>query len=519
MSHRFCFDRNESLPALSWCARITADASTIEVEHGPWVDTASDFFAEGAWPGEFCNAAFDRSTHFLGSGGKVIDGEVNFFPPTYPTERLHSVRVGDTQYVSNSLSYLLTASGERLDLNYRFYERDFCTILRGYKKATCVVPTARGNHIELHYHDGFSLARGGEGRRAQRPLPPNYRSFSHYVDYLLETMEAIGRNASDPTRLRQYEWLSTLSLGYDSPACTILARQLGVTRAVNFVGGRHGHEEDASDIARILGIELIQHDRDEYLSMVDFPEAEFLASGNGGDDVVYAPLSSELEATLFLRGDFGDALWAVHSFDVSTHRYGKSTVGGIGGSLCEFRLRVGFIIVPIPLLTFSSLPELDAISKSEEMAPYRISSWYDRPIPRRIIEEAGVTRTMFAQRKEAINQPIWALTNPKDLMTAQSWSDYLEFVRDQCDRKLTLAELLQCAVAECKRILHSKFTYGKLGWYMHRARIDGIIRKRDLDVPIPASACLTGNVARCLFHWGVARSLSRYSSSRFDHSR
>ena len=177
--------------------------------------------------------------------------------------------------LSNSLSYLLTASGERLDLNYRFYERDFCTILRGYKKATCVVPTARGNLIELHYHDGFSLARGGEERRAQRPLPPNYRSFSHYVDYLLETMEAIGRNASDPTRLRQYEWLSTLSLGYDSPACTILARQLGVTRAVNFVGGRHGHEEDSSDIARMLGIELIQHDRDEYLPWSTFPRPSF----------------------------------------------------------------------------------------------------------------------------------------------------------------------------------------------------------------------------------------------------
>lgn len=47
-----------------------------------------------------------------------------------------------------------------------------------------------------------------------------------------------------------------------------------------------------------------------------------------------------------------------------------------------------------------------AISKSEEMAPWSLFTDYDRPIARRIVEEAGVPRAWFGQAKKMVTSTI-----------------------------------------------------------------------------------------------------------------
>src|SRR3989442_6631885 len=54
--------------------------------------------------------------------------------------------------------------------------------------------------------------------------------------------------------------------------------------------------------------------------------------------------------------------------------------------LSEIRLKSGFINVPVPSLFARSLRDLVAIALSVEMAPWRLGSDYDRPIPRRSLE-------------------------------------------------------------------------------------------------------------------------------------
>ncbi len=44
-------------------------------------------------------------------------------------------------------------------------------------------------------------------------------------------------------------------------------------------------------------------------------------------------------------------------------------------------------------------PHLYAITRSEEMGPWTLGVSYDRPIARRLAEEAGVSRALFGQRK------------------------------------------------------------------------------------------------------------------------
>jgi hypothetical protein len=55
------------------------------------------------------------------------------------------------------------------------------------------------------------------------------------------------------------------------------------------------------------------------------------------------------------------------------------------------------------------------------MQPYRVDGSYDRPIPRRILEEQGIPRGTFAQEKKAVNLTLtytsfwWSKHSLKDL--------------------------------------------------------------------------------------------------------
>jgi hypothetical protein len=66
----------------------------------------------------------------------------------------------------------------------------------------------------------------------------------------------------------------------------------------------------------------------------------------------------------------------------------------------EFRLRVGFVKVAIPFFGAARAEDIDKISNSGEMEFWRLGNDYDKPIPRRILETAGVPRGLFGVRKD-----------------------------------------------------------------------------------------------------------------------
>ena len=76
---------------------------------------------------------------------------------------------------------------------------------------------------------------------------------------------------------------------------------------------------------------------------------------------------------------------------------------GHGGlDLSELRLKSGFIDVAVPFLYAASIKSIVAVSRSAEMAPWRLGTTYDRPISRRIVEGAGVPRNRFGLLKGGI---------------------------------------------------------------------------------------------------------------------
>ena len=57
------------------------------------------------------------------------------------------------------------------------------------------------------------------------------------------------------------------------------------------------------------------------------------------------------------------------------------------------------------------------------MTPWSVGGGYDRPIPRRIAESAGVDRQAFGQRKRAV--AVWyGKEAPEDIMQSASYRDF-----------------------------------------------------------------------------------------------
>lgn len=386
------------------------------VEHGPWVETDTTFFAEGAWDGRFDTGDIDQAAVVLGSGGRVLETEAVFCTTSHTMERLQSVRVGDSLFISNSFVYLLAATGDSLDLNYRYYERDFMTFLHGRRRATRIVPTRLGRDVAIYYGERVRADESLSLRTEPYPEGTHFHNYQDYIDAVDTLVTRLHDNATAPERKVRYEPISTLSSGYDSPACTVFAKKIGCQKAITIVDAREDYNpynlapKDPSDhgteIARHLQVEISAFRRNTYLSREDYPEAEFLATGNGGDDVVLSVAEKDLPGTMLFTGFLGDTLWGLSPMRAEDSRDYIYRFPA-GSTLSEFRLRTGFVHVPIPLLTYARQADLVRIARSEEMAPWRIGGQYDRPIPRRLVESCGVPRAIYAQEKKAVSQPFW----------------------------------------------------------------------------------------------------------------
>jgi hypothetical protein len=73
-----------------------------------------------------------------------------------------------------------------------------------------------------------------------------------------------------------------------------------------------------------------------------------------------------------------------------------------GSGLAEIRLHAGFINAAIPFIGARRTESIRRISQGDDMRPWSIGGNYDRPIPRRICEEAGLPRNAFGMQKALV---------------------------------------------------------------------------------------------------------------------
>jgi hypothetical protein len=494
------FDCQPELPRLAWCAELCRDSPVVNVLHGPWVETGATAFSEGAWSGDFAALEFtDR--FFAGSGGWLREGRLVFACPNHTLDRICSLLSGDRLVVSNSIPLLLARADDELDPDFPYYDSLFVSIKDGLNRYVRSIPTRHGRQIELHYYANLTVTPGLLLEESRRVDVPPFATFESYRSSLQSHIRRLFENAADPARKVRFTPLSTLSTGYDSTASAVLAFEAGCRRGVTVTTSRDEGDDSGAPIGELLGLEVRTVGRLDYLAMDGFPEADF----NGGPSE-FASFAEVLSGRIITTGYRGDVVWSLDA-DISEDLAAKDASGT---SLTEFRLRTGFINLPVPFIGATRHADIHRISCSASMRPWRIGGRYDRPIPRRIIEDAGVPREMFGMHKRAtgIYVPVDGLERS---MSPASLADFKGYLAPRWRRSTAVKGCLL-------RLL--KFVTTLNVHARHRAdvgarRLSGKSYRLPMVVPHALRLKTYGYAGReaFLFQWGMQKLLERYRAA------
>jgi hypothetical protein len=400
---------HRSLPKLAWVAQVNRASKIVTFQHGASVEVRRNFFIEGVWNGPFDNGDFGETDCVFGSGGIVNDDSIRFVTSASTTDYLYYADAPGQVTVSNSLPLLLGAVQDFLDPKCREYP-DICdSIMDGINDYRRDVPTKWGTVRRLMYRNlDVSAEKVSE---SDKRMPPAFKTFEDYRDYLRDNYALIAQNARDVARSQSLEIWSTQSKGYDSTAVNAIASAYGidkvftVSKAKSIFHLAHNDDgqlpdDDGGEICESLGLNCIRINRRGFAEEFD-QEYLYYCGLHQNQDANLKDISRHVsKAGILLTGTLGE-IWYTKAclgkrafLDSEMRRW---DLGGHG--MAELRLVVGFIHLPLPYIGARHKADIVKITESSDMAPWRLGNGYDRPIPRRIAEEAGISRLAFGQSK------------------------------------------------------------------------------------------------------------------------
>ena len=395
------------LPPLFWVARVRQPL--IEVTSGSSVRRDTDAFLEGTWAGgaELRDVAKAATVYATGIV-LTADGPL-VITQHHPQEGVFAAARSDALYVSNSFAGLLEHTGQRLDPDFP-YPDVFWRLgpMKHMDQAgdpplvsdrLLEVPTLDGQ-VEALYSENYLITYDGRLVVSRKPRERTFADFGDYRARIHAATRSLIENAPG------YSPVTTLSTGYDSTAVTAVASAVGCRRALGLrTARRHGDnalvDDSGAGSAHLLGLDFKMFDRLAYLSRDDMPEAEFLSTATTGEDVVVTAFESELARSLLFTGHWGGRMWS-ESWRPSVSHLPPPELSG--NAMNDFRLRIDCIHVPLPYFGALQSPTTSALEDDPTMAAYRVGGYYDRPIARRLAEEAGLPRGSFARSKIAVSQ-------------------------------------------------------------------------------------------------------------------
>lgn len=491
-----------ALPPLAWLAKLRSDSTTIEVFCGSYVEHGDGYVIEGCWSDDFDSSRLLHSQIITGTGLVCANGKTTFVTASDTTQPLYEYRLTDAAVYSNSLPFLMEFARLELLPDYPYYDTDLMSIFLGLRTYRRQIPTTQGG-VRVYYHCQIEVAEDLRARVLARPLPPHFPGFRKYFAHLTEQSQALARNAFDSRRKIRYAPLATVSSGYDSPCCAVFARQCGCEEAITFTTAREGFEnrdDSGKEIGRRLGLRVQEFEPDAYRQSTALPEVEFIASGYGGDDVIFSAARGVLGKRLLFTGYHGDRVWSAKRAYATDH-----IVRGdpSGSSLLEFRLATGFQNLPLPFAGCLNHRQIVEIANADEMALWRVGGGYDRPIPRRIVETAGVPRALFGQQKKAASQPYQGMKStqlPKEFLSEASYESFRKFLQAHAARETLPFKSRRAVTTLCESRF---FMSPKVSRLLERLKLDSLRlfkwrhSKRSGEVSL-------------LFHWAVAKQRERY---------
>ena len=412
-----------TLPKLAWYARYDPRTDVCAVEVGPLVERdpapAPRWVVAGVWSGEFSQGGFHREQHVFGSGLRLDDDGLHVVPASTTVDRCVYAQDGRGWHLSNSLVVLLGRMGASLEplADHAMWSESPCRGIHAYLRQIPVLHPAISTVNQLIY-ESMRFSPNGEQTFFFRDRPRAFTSYRDYVDALENELRLLWANASAPGRQRKLRALTTTSRGYDSPAVTAMVAKVvpgltswsaprSNTRVPSVLRGLMNVDivnDDGREIARRLGATPRTLEGD----VKDLPaelEAWCWATSQTGPELLFHPILTEAATqevpTLWFTGHMGDGVWSrTPSEGVMTNQLTRSAQSGC--SLSEARLACGAIDCAVPYLFARNMESIQAISNAPEMKPWQLDNDYDRPIPRRLVEESGISRAWFGFGKKAV---------------------------------------------------------------------------------------------------------------------
>lgn len=394
---KLCRQQLNHWPKLSWFAKVTDD--TVSVLHGCRVECSDEWIFEGTWAGEFGKGDFDREAPVtIGTGIRLREDTVSFVCSTGALDRLFYVNRKKELLVSNSLACLLSVANLRLDSAFP-YSKTLRGYLKKHRDRPKTLPTLDGD--EIHFLTYEKLVYSQETLEEQIPAAEDtFTSFEEYEEFLHSRMVAIRANLEDERRRFKVASVATISKGYDSAASAAIAKPLGIRSALTISRvGKLRHDDSGEEIAERLGIPVksVIERRSAYR------DYDLVLAGLGLSDGLNMTLFDYPDdLTLLVVGTRGDVVWQKalrKEWDDSYHFLDRHDTTSC--DLAEWRLHKGVFLANIPSIGASRVDCLKQINSSTAMDPWRIGGGYDRPIPRRILEQQGVERDKFGLKKLA----------------------------------------------------------------------------------------------------------------------
>ena len=392
------FKKVADWPKLSWVAIVEKGSDAITILHGSNVETNFSWCAEAVWAGSFEEGDFDRTDLVVGTGVRVRGDEVLFVSSGDTLNRLHWYQGGKETVVSNSLPALLAVADIDLVDDYPYADA-MASIVNGLHSYQREIPST-GGPIHIGYYNNLKLANGEITEVAKPSSAPDFIDFSTYRDYLFKSARSMGLNAQASARLHRVTPLASISSGYDSPTTTVIAREAGARECVTIIQGRRDAanllnvDDSGAKVAAQLGMRCKSYPR----FRKDFPleVAAWAANGNVGD-INLSLFDYPKPICLLFTGFMGDVLWDRNTAQPEfLHRKDTS-----GARFSEARLEHGVLLCSPVFWGCQNESQILALAHLPEMRNWTLNNNYDRPVPRRILEEAGVERNAFGRKKRA----------------------------------------------------------------------------------------------------------------------
>jgi hypothetical protein len=218
--------------------------------------------------------------------------------------------------------------------------------------------------------------------------------------------------------------------------------------------------------------------------------------------VPLAAVEDQLSGRILILGDSDDSIWDPKAAKVSNQLSRPWMRYTLGLSPIEFRLRVGYHALALPFIAARHNQAIHAIVTSEEMRPWSAGGYYDRPLARRIAEEAGLPRDRFGTRKAASSYS--HLTEPSRF-SEKALKDYRRFVSQRHAEIPSHIYHYWRARARWRQCLWDTLGHGERR-YVHstslQRRFPFLLNAK--PIPVPWDYMFT-------FQWAVASVRSRYA--------